>query len=849
MDTLDLHEVGHMFSCCEPCVRNRRWKQVILVISFVLVTVDVVTDWINWVQWSGVGGYDQYYFASIFERVFLCVAAVGTGLWIIELFVIVKKWINTKHQHPKEIPPKYRRNFYNYLPKPEVNFSLSKLEVDYSDPEVRKYGEPEVKNNIDHLFELEVKNHPESGKNEDEKEDTKNCNKSLSGREFIEPLNTEPEMRNYSKFSGLELVPELNVNCNECPLDVQNDNYLEITNEDKPLSEPEVKMDGKLPPEPESKVNNDEDKPPSEPEPKGRNEDKRPSEPEPKVRNEDKPPTEPEPKVRNEDKPPSELEPKVRNEDKPPSEPEPKVRDESGPPSEAEPKVRNEDKPPSEPEPKVRNEGKPPSEPDVRNYEESGKNEEEQEVTFNGSKGISRLGILVRILVGFLEDLPVVVSVYYPTVMPMCGIPAKQSAGSGVALATIISSMLNSLWTMICLICELCGCTEGGFCCLGNKKDLNANAENTDRNPLEQSHRHETTRRHSKKHSKPCMKTVCKVVLCILIFKLFSCTFTLGFWTVGHVLGFISLRFTEVPPFKLRPYIETGYYGPGIDAKPDEAMFINLHYKLPDSHYITLNDSKLSKSTSFKNVINRLYIGQFEEQSHLKDGTLIKAIPCSRAMPFLQKIDKRIFHWVNYQQKDAVKYANCKIIFTLRYFPTNNNWQPFTNFIHDYCKCITIEYGIYIDNNKICPWWFNSPSSASFLSEQVQKDILNYTCNSACDENNGICRNVKSWHIDHNQGISSLNGNIRQCRLSFAIHNLKTPDTCWFKVEFEHLPKFCNKSWGEIEPVKVPDEIKRQYPQFITVPITTWYDKNLGLRIFENNCHELWQSEEHLEVD
>ena len=655
MDSLDLHEVGHVFSCCEPCVQNRRWKQVILVISFVLVTVDVVTDWINWVQWSGVGGYDQYYFASIFERVFLCVAAVGTGLWIIELFVIVKKWINTKHQHPKEIQPKYRRNFYNYLPKPEVNFSLS---VDYTDPEVRKDGEPEVKNNIEHLFELEVKNHPESGKNEDDKEDAKNCNKSLSGREFIE--YTEPEMSNYSKSSGLELrnynelVPELNVDCTECPLDVQNDNYLAVTNEDKPLSEPEVKIDGKPP-----------------------------SEPEPKIRNEDKPSFEPEPKIRNEDKPSPEAEP-IRNEDKPPSEPEPKII--------------NEDKSSSETGPKIRNEGGPPSDQDVRNYEESRKNEYQQEEKFNGSKGISRLGILVRLLVGFLEDLPVVISVYYPTVMPMCGIPAKQSAGSAVTLATIVSSMLNSLWTMICLICELCGCTEGGFCCLGSKKDLNTNAEYTDRNPAEQNHRQETTRRNSKKHSKPCIKTVGKVVLCIFIFMLFASTFTLGFWTVGHVLGFISLRFTEVSPFKLRPYIVTGYYGPGLDAKPDEAMFIYLHYQLPDWHYITLNDSKLSKSASFKNVINRLYIGQFEELSHLKNGTLIKAIPCSRAMPFLQKFDKRTFH-----PEDVVKYANCKIIFTLRYFPTNNNWQPFTNFIHDYCKCITIEYGIYIDNNKICP--------------------------------------------------------------------------------------------------------------------------------------------------
>ena len=100
LDFLTLHEFGHMFSCCEPCVRNRRWKQMILIISFVLMTFDVVTDWLNWIEWKEVGGYDQYYFASIFQKIFLCVAAVGTGLWIVELFVIVKKWNNTYNKFP-----------------------------------------------------------------------------------------------------------------------------------------------------------------------------------------------------------------------------------------------------------------------------------------------------------------------------------------------------------------------------------------------------------------------------------------------------------------------------------------------------------------------------------------------------------------------------------------------------------------------------------------------------------------------------------------------------------------------------------------------------------------------------
>ena len=129
MDGLDLHEVGQVFSCCEPCVRNKRCKQIILVLTFVLMTFDTVTDWINWVQWSRVGGYDMYYFASIFERVFLCVAAVGTELWIIEVFVTIKKWINIYQENHQRSPPKYERKFHEFLPNPVVNYSLSKQEV------------------------------------------------------------------------------------------------------------------------------------------------------------------------------------------------------------------------------------------------------------------------------------------------------------------------------------------------------------------------------------------------------------------------------------------------------------------------------------------------------------------------------------------------------------------------------------------------------------------------------------------------------------------------------------------------------------------------------------------------
>ena len=83
MDGLDLHKVGHIFSCCEPCVKNKRCKQIMLVVTFLLITFDTVTDWINWIEWIGLGGYDQYYFVSIFQKFFLTVAAVGKdfGYW------------------------------------------------------------------------------------------------------------------------------------------------------------------------------------------------------------------------------------------------------------------------------------------------------------------------------------------------------------------------------------------------------------------------------------------------------------------------------------------------------------------------------------------------------------------------------------------------------------------------------------------------------------------------------------------------------------------------------------------------------------------------------------------------
>ena len=75
----------------ELCTKQELLKIGVLIISFILGTVDMVTDWINYIQWSSVGGYDQYYFVFILTTTFLCASLVGTALWIFEVFLTIKR--------------------------------------------------------------------------------------------------------------------------------------------------------------------------------------------------------------------------------------------------------------------------------------------------------------------------------------------------------------------------------------------------------------------------------------------------------------------------------------------------------------------------------------------------------------------------------------------------------------------------------------------------------------------------------------------------------------------------------------------------------------------------------------
>ena len=75
----------------ELCTKQELLKIRVLIISFILGTVDMVTDWINYIQWSSVGGYDQHYFVFILTTTFLCASLVGTVLWIFEVFLTIKR--------------------------------------------------------------------------------------------------------------------------------------------------------------------------------------------------------------------------------------------------------------------------------------------------------------------------------------------------------------------------------------------------------------------------------------------------------------------------------------------------------------------------------------------------------------------------------------------------------------------------------------------------------------------------------------------------------------------------------------------------------------------------------------
>ena len=145
-------------------------------------------------------------------------------------------------------------------------------------------------------------------------------------------------------------------------------------------------------------------------------------------------------------------------------------------------------------------------------------------------------------------------------------------------------------------------------------------------------------------------KGIGKTFLCLIIFALFMGMSVLSAMTLAVAFQYTTLERSILVVGPLTKSIQAGRIGPGLDSRQDAAMFITLVYELPNWYHVGLYDNRnvnIANSASVYQIQNRLYIGQFNELEHLKDGTLTKVIPCNRAYPFLEHINESFFLWNN----------------------------------------------------------------------------------------------------------------------------------------------------------------------------------------------------------
>ena len=397
-------------------------------------------------------------------------------------------------------------------------------------------------------------------------------------------------------------------------------------------------------------------------------------------------------------------------------------------------------------------------------------------------------------------------------------------------MATVVSSVLNSVWTMLVIFCKICGCQGAktrNCSCFSGKANLTPSSTKIS----------------------GYWKLTGRISLGLFVFLTFSLNAIQGLMPIGHITG--SFLVFKLSPFNLRKEAVTYPLGPGLDSLSDEAMYIYLKYVLPESYHIALYDEDgliIRNSAPIDHLYNRLYVGQFKELSHLKDGTLTKAIPCSRAFPYLNNINKSDFLWNDSRHASDINFENCKLIFKLRYHPTSSYWNPFKNFYPDYYKNITIDWGFHINDDTSCPKGLKPIASEDFLKDQVRQDIVDYICNATCGNHTDICHEANGTRLLTTSG-NEISGNITWSvsDVHFTINNMKYADTCAFYPSVYFKQKlFCNKLWSKIKfsPVNVPEKIRNKYPQFITT-VMTYNMVMLHAEVTDfsliNECGNLWK--------
>ena len=463
---------------------------------------------------------------------------------------------------------------------------------------------------------------------------------------------------------------------------------------------------------------------------------------------------------------------------------------------------------------------------DKRNLRENSKEQYEG----MGQKYIYRLAVLLLILTGFFEDFPVVLVTFYTAVAVSCGTPARQEVRSVITMVTIISPMMNSLWTMIILFCELCGgqkfYTNISYSCL---KAL--------------CQKRSTKCRLSNHCCKEYLIIIGRTLLLGFIFLLFSGNFFMGVLTIGHIHGSVSLRPLRgsFPPRYLTHSVPAGPVGPGLDGTRDEAMFIYIVMDMQFPRQVVLYDNEgniKAKSMWTNQILNRIYIGQFEELSHLKERNLTKAIPCSKVFPFVDKIEESFLVQTVSMEPLKINISDCKLILNIRYYPTNNDWNPFKEISHKFYSNITIEWGFYVSNESSCDSVVKAlrVNDIDILTSDIKDDLIKYTCSSACGDDANICDNTHP--VSFQSSRHRINSHWAS-HLFLAINDLKVSNSCFFNTSFEYSQKFCGESWSGVQTVDVPQEIQDVYPQFITITELYTFDETVVPRYY---CNEMWNN-------
>ena len=651
------------------------------------MTFDLVTDWINWKQWSEVGGYSWYHLVFIYRTTFLCVAIVGTVLNATETFTIVVKLFRVQNEETNDIEnPSFEGHVFPY--------------------EIRGFCEQEEMDGTEQMKKFEETERSIIKIREEQEKKLDDGNKSSPGHVGEDSEEQEQELDQEKKSASGSVGEDSEEQ--EQELDQEKKSASGRVGEDSEEQEEELDQEKKS----------------------------------------------------------------------------------------ASGKLREDSEEQEE-------------ELDQEKKSASGKLREDSEGQYKdrGEKYIYIIAVLLLFLTGLFEDFPVVIVTFYTAALPTCGTPARQEVGSVLTMITITSAVMNSLWTMSILLCELRKLnTKFSYRC-----------------------------RPSKHYCKGNLINFGKTLLFIFIFLLFTSNFVMGVLTILQITGLVSMRPIRVEsPLYLTHSVPVGPWGPGLDSKRDEAMFIYIAMNLQFPHQVVLYDNEgnvKARSTWTNQILNRLYIGQFEELSHLKDGTLTKAIPCIRAFPSVE--------WQSH-----INISNCNLIFNIKYYPTNNDWNPFKELWHEFNTSITVEWGIYLSNDKFC--YPDAPVLTAYrinnvdaLTSGVKEDLIKYTCLSACGDDANICDNAH--HATFQSSRERSNAHV-PVGLYLAINDLKVADSCIFNTSFEYSPKFCGESWSDVQTVDVPQEIQDTYPQFITIPEIYRLDEKYVFLVPKNVCNEMWDS-------